>query len=82
MWILTIAELFNAMAHQNDVINNLRLPVGGMPVGVMELFAAVLFLYAVLAVRQPEPHVPERANASGVCAGLGIAEHFDRHRNN
>ena len=49
MWILTIAELFNAMAHQNDVINNLRLPVGGMPVGVMELFAAVLFLYAVLA---------------------------------
>jgi O-antigen ligase/polysaccharide polymerase Wzy-like membrane protein len=46
MWLLTLAELFNSMAHQNNVINVLRIPLGGVPLGIMEVLTILLFCYA------------------------------------
>src|SRR5579862_6730866 len=48
MLFLILLNLFNSVANQLEVLNHLRIPIGGLPLGILETSAILLFFYAAI----------------------------------
>jgi len=72
MWFLILLTLFNAGAHQLDVINAMRFDFGRISLGVMELSAMVLFVYALIFGSSISSRYPNHRTHPAFAVTLGL----------
>jgi len=76
MLILILLSLFNAVAHQLQVVNVLRLPIPGFPMGVPEIGAVLLLIHALVfggTTPYPSKRMHPALVTTLVLLGIGLA---------